>query len=180
MAVNIGVLKQDKIRKKISIIIDRKEEIVTVFNALGSERDELLKTWDELIVKGTEEDSIVELTKQVLLRLTDLEIGDDVDMKYIIENPTTEMSLILHEVNEIVSELLTQFWTSKIRDINQTTIMLLTAHATKRTEVMTRLTTELEESKKSYSEVEKELNGGVLDLPVVKAKKKRATKKAKK
>lgn len=180
MAVNIGVLKQDKIRKKISIILDKKEEIVTVFNALGSERDELLKTWDELIVKGTEEDSIVELTKQVLLRLTDLEIGDDVDMKYIIENPTTEMSLILHEVNEIVSELLTQFWTSKIRDINQTTIMLLTAHATKRTEVMTRLTTELEESKKSYSEVEKELNGGVLDLPVIKAKKKRATKKVKK
>lgn len=180
MTVKIGAFKQDKIRKKISIIIDNKEEIVTIFNALGTERDELLKVWDELIIKGTEEESIVELTRQILLRLTDLDLGDEDDIEDIIKNPTTEMSLILHEIHEIVSELLTQFWTSKIREINQTTIMLLTAHATKRTEIMTRLTTELEESKKSYSEVEKELSGGVLDLPVVKAKKKKTTKKVEK
>lgn len=181
MAINIGDFKQNEIRTKISVIRNNKEDFVTIRNAVGEQREQLLKTWEELAVEGTEKGSIIDFTKIILKELTDLEIDDNVDLKDIIENPSTEMSLILHEVNEIMNEIMTQFWTSKIRQLNQTTITLLTAHASKRTEVMLKLTKELEGSKNSVLELEKALDNGVLNLPIVNQKKnKKTTKKGRK
>lgn len=180
MAINIGEFKQDEIRAKISVIRNNKEEFVVVRNARGEQRERLLKTWEQLALEGTEESSIIDFTKVILNELTDIEVSDDVDIKDIIDNPTTEMSLILHEVNEVMNEIMTEFWTSKIRQLNQTTITLLTAHASKRTEVMLRLTKELEGSKNSVLELEKALENGALNLPIVQQKLNKTKNKNKK
>lgn len=171
MALNIGDFKQTEIRKKISVIHNNKEDFVVVRNAVGEQREQLLKTWEELALEGTEESSVIEFTKVILKELTDLEIDDNVDLADIIINPPTELSLVLHEVNEIMHEIMTQFWASKIRQINQSTVALLTAHASKRTEILLKLTEELSEANKTFGELQREIdNKSVLNLPIVKQK----------
>lgn len=171
MAVNIGSFRQSEVRKKISVINNNKEDFVVVRNAVGEQREQLLKTWEELALEGTEESSIIEFTKIVLKELTDLEIDDDVDLKEIILNPPTELSLVLHEVHEIMNEIMTQFWTSKIRQLNQSTIALLTTHTSTRTEVLLRLTEELNEATKTFGKLQKDIdNKSIVNPPIVKHK----------
>lgn len=145
--MKISDFKQKEIRAKISVVRDNNENFVTVKNPLGKKREQLVKALEKLHLETETEYIGLEYTKLLLKELTDLELTTEEDLIEVINNPTTEISLVLHEIDELVNEIMTEFWTSKIRELNQANLALLTTKASKRTEQMLELTRELEHFK---------------------------------
>lgn len=147
MGVKANIFKQNEVRTRISFLKDNQEVIITVKNALGEDREKLLKIWEEKSKIGTKE-AQHELTQAIITNLTDIEVDNIEELVEAINNPTAEMSLVLHETNEIMHEIMVQYWTGKVREINQSSIHLLTTIALQKTQEMSRLVKDLEDAKK--------------------------------
>lgn len=157
MSLNIGELKQEEIRRKVSILIDNKEEVVTIKNAIGKTREELLHLLDEKS-KSDSETAPLELTKEILVKLTDLEIDSLGELEEVINNPRAELSMIIHEVNEIMQEIQVQYWTSQIRQMNQSVINLLMTESFQKAEVISNLAEKVKNTKTPVTLLEKGLH----------------------
>lgn len=157
MSLKIGELKQNEVRTKISFLIDNREEVVTVKNAIGDKRQELLLIWEEKS-KSDSETAPLEFTKILLTELTDLEVDSLEDLEYVINNPRAELSLVIHEVNEIMQEIIVQYWTSQIRQLNQSNVNMLITYSLQKTKTMEDLTKGVENAHIPVSLLEKDLN----------------------
>lgn len=170
MSLKIGELKQNEIRTKISVLINNQEEIVTVKNAIGKKREQLLFTWDEKS-KNNSATAPLEFTKVLLTELTDLEVGGLDELNEVVSNPRAELSLILHEVNEIMQEIIVEYWTGQIRQLNQSNINMLVTQALQKTETLNDLTKGAENAKTPVSILKKDLDRDIQKMSSPKKRK---------
>lgn len=158
MSVKIKDLKQNEVRKVISVMFDdNRVEQVTIYNPTGEKRKEILEMMNDYSNKEHSESLSEELTKNILKELTDLKIYKKDNIEEIINNPRGELLMVLKEVNEIKTELEYEFWTYKLMEINQATINLLSVQAMEKSRRLFELSEELEISTDNLTDLEDSL-----------------------
>ena len=136
MNAKLSELKLNKVRKVLEYDIDGNKKQITIYNAIGKKRENLLnilKTGNQLTDKNKAADM---LYKSILKELVDL----DVDVKNTVplaKAPSIIFLQINHEIDEIIYELQYEFISSQMRLLNQAKISAMTALSLKKANEMT-------------------------------------------
>lgn len=136
MNVKLSELKLNKVRKILEYEVDGDKKQITIYNAIGKKRENLLnmlKVGNQLTDKGKAADM---LYKSILKELVDL----DVDVKNTLplaKAPNIILLQINHEIDEIIYELQYEFISSQMRLLNQAKISAMTAYSLNRMNEMT-------------------------------------------
>lgn len=154
MAVKVGELKLNEVRKRIAVTFeDNRVEEIIVYNPLGEERKKFIDLMNDYANK-VDEKSTQELTKEILKKLTNLKVYKKDDIEEIINNPRGEFLMVLKEINEIRTELEYEFLTYKLMEVNQATIELMSVQIMEKAKHLSDLSQELEAGKVTIEDVE--------------------------
>ena len=136
MKAKLSELKLNKVRKLLEYEVEGNKKQVTIYNAIGKKRENLLnilQTGSQLTDKNKAADM---LYKSILKELVDL----DLDVKNTLplaKAPNIILLQINHEIDEIIYELQYDFISSQMRLLNQAKISAMTASSLKRMNEMT-------------------------------------------
>lgn len=117
--MNLSELRLDEVRKQLDVDINGQIEVVNVFNLVGEERDRI----KEMLTEGIEDKKLegTELIESVFTEVfemcTDIILDDN--LMEVINKPKLDMILILHEVKEIVNELIVEILLEKVEVVNK-------------------------------------------------------------
>ena len=135
MKVKLSELKLNKVRKVLEYEVDGNKKQITIYNAIGKKRENLLKilqTGSQLTDKDKAADMIY---KSILKELVDL----DVDVRNTLplsKAPNIILLQINHEIDEIMYELQYEFVSSQMRLLNQAKISAMTSLSLKKLDEM--------------------------------------------
>ena len=135
MKAKLSELKLNKVRKTLEYEVDGNKKQITIYNAIGKKRENLLnmlKVGNQLTDKDKAADM---LYKSILKELVDL----DVDVKNTLplaKAPNIILLQINHEIDEIIYELQYEFISSQMRLLNQAKISAMTSLSLKKMEDM--------------------------------------------
>ena len=135
MKAKLSELKLNKVRKILEYEVDGNKKQITIYNAIGKKRENLLnmlQAGSKLEDKNKAADMIY---KSILKELVDL----DIDVKNTIplsKAPNIILLQINHEIDEIVYELQYEFLSSQMRLLNQAKISAMTSLSLQKIEDM--------------------------------------------
>lgn len=136
MKAKLSELKLNKVRKLLEYEVEGNKKQVTIYNAIGKKRENLLnilKTGSQLTDKDKAADM---LYKSILKELVDL----DIDVKNTLplaKAPNIILLQINHEIDEIIYELQYEFISSQMRLLNQAKISAMTVSSLNKISEMT-------------------------------------------
>lgn len=136
MKAKLSELKLNKVRKLLEYEVEGNKKQVTIYNAIGKKRENLLnilKTGSQLTDKDKAADM---LYKSILKELVDL----DIDVKNTLplaKAPNIILLQINHEIDEIIYELQYEFISSQMRLLNQAKISAMTVSSLNKINGMT-------------------------------------------
>lgn len=139
----LSELKLSKVRKTINYKVGEEDKIITVYNAIGKKRDNILKII-ETGSKLTDKDKVAEmLYKSILKELTDITI-DVKKSTSLSKYPSLTLLELNKEIDDILFELQYEYLTQQIRVLNKAKIAVLAASTMDKTKELTEVTEKLQ------------------------------------
>lgn len=117
--MNLSELRLDEVRKQLNVDINGQIEVINIFNLVDEERDRIKKMLTEGIenknLEGTE--LIESVFTEVFEICTDIILDDD--LIEVINKPKLDMVMVLHEIKEMINELIVEILLEKVEVINK-------------------------------------------------------------
>ena len=135
MNSKLSELKLSKIRKVIDYEIEGIKKQITIYNAIGKKRENLLNIL-QVGSKLTDKDKAADMIyKSILKELVDINV-DVKNTAPLLKAPNIVLLQINHEIDEIIYELQYEFISSQMRLLNQAKISAMTSLSLQRMEDM--------------------------------------------
>ena len=135
MGAKLSELKLNKVRKVLDYEVDGVKKHITIYNAIGKKRENLLNML-QVGNKLTDKDKAADMIyKSILKELVDI----DVDVKNTItlsKAPSIVLLQINHEIDEIIYELQYEFISSQMRLLNHAKISSMASLSLQKVEDM--------------------------------------------
>lgn len=117
--MNLSDLKLDQVRKQIDVDINGEIETINVFNLVDEERARI----KEMLTEGIEDKKLegTDLIESVFTEVFEMctNIILDADLMEVINKPKLDMITVLHEVKEIINEIIVEILLDKVEVINK-------------------------------------------------------------
>lgn len=136
MKAKLSELKLGKIRKVLEYEIDGVKKQITIYNAIGKKRENLLsllKVGNQISDKDKASEMIY---KSILKELVDIDL-DVKNTKTLIKHPSLVLMQLNHEIDEMMCELQCEFIYDQMRLLNQAKISAITSLSLKKMNDMT-------------------------------------------
>ena len=126
MKAKLSELKLNKVRKVLKYEIDGVEKQITIYNAIGKKRENLLKLF-QIGSKLNDKDKAASMMYESILKeLVDIDI-DTKGFKSMFKAPSMTLLELNHIIEEILHEIQYEFITGQIRQLNATRLSAVTA-----------------------------------------------------
>ena len=126
MEVKLSELKLNKVRKVLKYEIDGVEKQITIYNAIGKKRENLLKLFQVGSRIDDKDKAASMMYESVLKELVDIDI-DTKGFKSMFKAPNMTLLELNHIIEEILHEIQYEFITGQIRQLNATRLSAVTA-----------------------------------------------------
>ena len=126
MEVKLSELKLNKVRKVLKYEIDGVEKQITIYNAIGKKRENLLKLFQVGSRIDDKDKAASMMYESVLKELVDIDI-DTKGFKSMFKAPSMTLLELNHIIEEILHEIQYEFITGQIRQLNATRLSAVTA-----------------------------------------------------
>ena len=126
MEVKLSELKLNKVRKVLKYEIDGVEKQITIYNAIGKKRENLLKLFQVGSRIDDKDKAASMMYESVLKELVDIDI-DTKGFKSMFKAPSMTLLELNHIIEEILHEIQYEFITWQIRQLNATRLSAVTA-----------------------------------------------------
>lgn len=126
MEAKLSELKLNKVRKVLKYEIDGVEKQITIYNAIGKKRENLLKLFQVGSRIDDKDKAASMMYESVLKELVDIDI-DTKGFKSIFKAPSMTLLELNHIIEEILHEIQYEFITGQIRQLNATRLSAVTA-----------------------------------------------------
>ena len=126
MEAKLSELKLNKVRKVLKYEIDGVEKQITIYNAIGKKRENLLKLFQVGSRIDDKDKAASMMYESVLKELVDIDI-DTKGFKSMFKAPSMTLLELNHIIEEILHEIQYEFITGQIRQLNATRLSAVTA-----------------------------------------------------
>lgn len=126
MKAKLSELKLNKVRKVLKYEIDGFEKQITIYNAIGKKRENLLKLFQVGSRIDDKDKAASMMYESVLKELVDIDI-DTKGFKSMFKAPSMTLLELNHIIEEILHEIQYEFITGQIRQLNATRLSAVTA-----------------------------------------------------
>ena len=126
MKAKLSELKLNKVRKVLKYEIDGVEKQITIYNAIGKKRENLLKLFQVGSRIDDKDKAASMMYESVLKELVDIDI-DTKGFKSMFKAPSMTLLELNHIIEEILHEIQYEFITGQIRQLNATRLSAVTA-----------------------------------------------------
>ena len=126
MEVKLSELKLNKVRKVLKYEIDGVEKQITIYNAIGKKRENLLKLFQVGSRIDDKDKAAAMMFESVLKELVEIDI-DTKGFKSMFKAPSMTLLELNHIIEEILHEIQYEFITGQIRQLNATRLSAVTA-----------------------------------------------------
>ena len=126
MKAKLSELKLNKVRKVLKYEIDGVEKQITIYNAIGKKRENLLKLFQVGSRIDDKDKAASMMYESVLKELVDIDI-DTKGFKSMFKAPSMTLLELNHIIEEILHEIQYEFITGQIRQLNATRLSVVTA-----------------------------------------------------
>lgn len=126
MKAKLSELKLNKVRKVLKYEIDGVEKQITIYNAIGKKRENLLKLFQIGSRIDDKDKAASMMYESVLKELVDIDI-DTKGFKSMFKAPSMTLLELNHIIEEILHEIQYEFITGQIRQLNATRLSAVTA-----------------------------------------------------
>ena len=126
MKAKLSELKLNKVRKVLKYEIDGVEKQITIYNAIGKKRENLLKLFQVGSRIDDKDKAASMMYESVLKELVDIDI-DTKGFKSMFKAPSMTLLELNHIIEEILHEVQYEFITGQIRQLNATRLSAVTA-----------------------------------------------------
>ena len=126
MKAKLSELKLNKVRKVLKYEIDGVEKQITIYNAIGKKRENLLKLFQVGSRIDDKDKAASMMYESVLKELVDIDI-DTKGFKSMFKAPSMTLLELNHIIEEILHEIQYEFIVGQIRQLNATRLSAMTA-----------------------------------------------------
>lgn len=126
MEAKLSELKLNKVRKVLKYEIDGVEKQITIYNAIGKKRENLLKLFQVGSRIDDKDKAASMMYESVLKELVDIDI-DTKGFKSMFKAPSMTLLELNHIIEEILHEIQYEFITGQIRQLNAARLSAVTA-----------------------------------------------------
>lgn len=126
MNAKLSELKLNKVRKVLKYEVDGVEKQITIYNAIGKKRENLLKMFQIGSRIDDKDKAASMMYESILKELVEIDI-DTKGFKSMFKSPSMTLLELNHTIEEILHEIQYEFITSQIRQLNATRLSTITA-----------------------------------------------------
>lgn len=126
MEAKLSELKLNKVRKVLKYEIDGVEKQITIYNAIGKKRENLLKLFQVGSRIDDKDKAASMMYESVLKELVDIDI-DTKGFKSMFKAPSITLLELNHTIEEMLHEIQYEFIVGQIRQLNATRLSAMTA-----------------------------------------------------
>ena len=126
MNAKLSELKLNKVRKVLKYEVDGVEKQITIYNAIGKKRENLLKMFQIGSRIDDKDKAASMMYESILKELVEIDI-DTKGFKSMFKSPSMTLLELNHTIEEILHEIQYEFITGQIRQLNATRLSAVTA-----------------------------------------------------